>query len=357
MGFEYVRTFRCRASWTVAQGVLCRLCCAVRFHGGGVCRQRKGLRRNHQRPRLNGHHHGGGHLQGDVSRHVFHASQIRMVETLFPHRPRGGPVRDDDDCADAGWSRGLACRRPGGARGRREKVTMKPWAFAVFLLVAADPLITSAAGSDSLHQTLGPLPDFKLTDQNGNTVQREQLLGKVSVVSVFFSCCAKVCPATQQAMAGLQEKLTNYPDVLLISVNIFPEHDTPDIIAQYAQSRMANPERWLFLHGGEKEIYSFVQDGLKQSAVRNTSAPAGYEVDHTPFFMVIDHRGVIRGYVNGTNAAEVDELEGFVKQLVLAKFLPSVNAGLNATCGLLLILGFVMIRVRFVLAHKVCMLT
>jgi len=211
---------------------------------------------------------------------------------------------------------------------------------------------------DPLHTPLGKLPQFKLSDQDGNPVDRERLAGKVCVVSVFFSCCTTACPITQNAMAGLQERLAGWPDVLLVSINVYPGHDSPSIIAQYAHEHHADPERWLFLYGDEKEIYDLVQEGLKQGLAKNPAAEPGNEVVHTPRFLVVDHRGVIRGYINdGRNPDEVERLEKFVKQLVQAKYLPSVNAGLNASCGALLLLGFGFIRNRWIIVHKICMLT
>src|SRR5262245_43678052 len=132
------------------------------------------------------------------------------------------------------------------------------------VIVLAGALPAAADSYDPLHTSLGKLPDFKLSDQNGNIVERDQLLGKVCVISVYFSCCNTMCPITQNAMAGLQERLAGWPHVLLISINVFPGHDSQSIIAQYAHDRHADPQRWLFLHGGEKEIYDLVQNGLKQ---------------------------------------------------------------------------------------------
>jgi putative membrane protein len=80
------------------------------------------------------------------------------------------------------------------------------------------------------------------------------------------------------------------------------------------------------------------------------------EVLHKPDLVVVDHRGVIRGYVDGTKPDEVQELEHFVKRLVQAKYLPSINAALNGTSGLLLILGYAFVRRRFIGAHKATML-
>jgi protein SCO1 len=209
---------------------------------------------------------------------------------------------------------------------------------------------------DPLHTSLGPLPPFKLADQNGNIVEREHLLGKVCVVSVFFSCCNTFCPITQNNMAKLQDRLAGWPDVLLISINVFPGHDSQSVIAQYAHDHHADPERWLFLHGNEKEVYALVQQGLKQALEKNSNPEPGNEILHTPRFLIVDHRGTIRGFINdGRNPDEVADVEGFVKQLVQAKYLPSLNAGLNGTCGVLLILGFVFIRKRWIGIHKACM--
>ena len=209
---------------------------------------------------------------------------------------------------------------------------------------------------DTLHQKLGTLPDFKLTDQTGTAVGREQLLGRVCVISVFFSCCIDSCPITQKTMEKMQERFAGCSDILLVSINVFPGRDTPSLITQYAADHHADPAQWLFLHGDKEEIYNLVQKGLLQGLAEDTSGGPGREVVHTPNFLVVDHRGVIRGYVNGTKSEEVMRLEKFVHQLVQAKYFPSVNAGLNAFSGALLVLGFVFIRRRQIVVHKICML-
>ena len=240
--------------------------------------------------------------------------------------------------------------------GRRKRFLIPFFCAALALAPAAD-----AGEFDSLHTTLGSVPPFKLLDQQGKTVERDRLLGKVCVVSVFFSCCTTMCPLTQKTMEGLQAKFANYPDVLLVSINVYPGHDTQAIIAQYASDHHADPGATLALPlraAVNRTIFMTLcaEGGFKQGLGQDPSAPPGLEVNHTPTFLVVDHHGVIRGYVDGRDNAEVGRLEGFVKQLVQAKYFPSINAGLNATCGVLLILGFAFIRGRWVVAHKICML-
>ncbi len=226
----------------------------------------------------------------------------------------------------------------------------------VLLALALSPALAAAQEQDTLRNTLGPLPEFTLTDQNGNVIRREHLLGKVCVISFFFTCCADVCPVTQSSMAELQEKFAKSPDVLLVSINVYPSHDTPDILQSYARDKTADPGRWLFLRAdSEAQIQEVVEKGFHLALARNPKQEKGREVLHSQSLLVVDHRGVIRGYVDGKDKEEVKRLEGYVGRLVQAKYFPTVNAGLNALCGVLLVAGFFLIKARWVLAHKVCM--
>ena len=81
---------------------------------------------------------------------------------------------------------------------------------------------------------------------------------------------------------------------------------------------------------------------------------------------MVDRKGQIRGYIDGRKEENVYRLEQKVRGLLEPEVVletrqasscrPS-NASLNGTCGLLLILGYVAIRNRWVTFHKVCMLT
>jgi protein SCO1/2/putative membrane protein len=226
--------------------------------------------------------------------------------------------------------------------------------LVVLITVArADVLVPGAT-----REAIGQLPHFKLTDQNGKIVTHEALSGKVCVVSFFFSCCNTFCPKTQAVMAKLQDKFASSPDVLLISINVYPSHDDQTTLKRYAEDKQANAERWLLLRGNEQEIDDLVQKGFYQSLSPNPKPQGGDEIIHTANLMVVDHRGAIRGYVDGTKPDEVERLEVFVQRLVQVKYLPyaTLNASLNASCGVLLVLGFLYIKNRNVLAHKVCML-
>jgi uncharacterized membrane protein YozB (DUF420 family) len=159
-------------------------------------------------------------------------------------------------------------------------------------------------------------------------------------------------------MAQLQRDLANYPDVRLVSFSVFPEHDTADVLNRYAKDRKADADRWLFLTGDDAEkVRDLIQKGFKQTAVKGDDRRGeGNAVDHSFNLVVVDQRGRIRGYIDGRDPDNLPRLEHRVWELVQAKYLPAVNAVLNGMCAVLLVLGYVLIRGRFVLLHKVFML-
>jgi uncharacterized membrane protein YozB (DUF420 family)/cytochrome oxidase Cu insertion factor (SCO1/SenC/PrrC family) len=216
----------------------------------------------------------------------------------------------------------------------------------------------AADAFDSVRQELGVVEDFALRERGGKTVRRDDLLGKVWVASFFFTCCTGDCGKTSAAMAQLQRDLAKYPDVRLVSFSVFPEHDTADVLNQYAKDRKADADRWLFLTGDDAErVRDLIQQSFKQTAVKGSEGRGlGNAVDHSFNLVVVDHRGRIRGYIDGRDPDNLPRLERRVWDLVLAMYLPSINAALNGTCAVLLVLGFVLIRRRFILLHKTFML-
>jgi cytochrome oxidase Cu insertion factor (SCO1/SenC/PrrC family) len=74
-------------------------------------------------------------------------------------------------------------------------------------------------------------------------------------------------------MARLQQDVADDRDVRLVSISVDPEHDTPDVLRDYAQRFGAHPERWLFLTGDKAAIYRLAQEGFHLSAVDPGAVP------------------------------------------------------------------------------------
>jgi len=99
-----------------------------------------------------------------------------------------------------------------------------------------------------------PMPDFALIDQQRRTVRLSDFRGRVVAVDFIYTRCPlpEVCPRLSANFARLQRRFG--ARVLLLSITIDPQHDTPPVLAGYAKIWKADPDGWRFLTGSLEEI-------------------------------------------------------------------------------------------------------
>ena len=170
-------------------------------------------------------------------------------------------------------------------------------------LTACVSLAAVALACDLLAPADGPptysqVPDFELIDRRGNVFTREDLRGTVFVANFIFASCTSMCPMLSSEMARLQHTLQQEPfwdEIRLVSISVDPGHDTPAVLAEYADRYDADPEHWRFLTGAREEIWSLSVDGFKL-AVGDAPAGADEPLFHSDRFVLADREGRIRGY-------------------------------------------------------------
>jgi protein SCO1/2 len=140
---------------------------------------------------------------------------------------------------------------------------------------------------------LGTVPQFQLTNQDGQPFGSAQLSGKIWIAGFIFTTCPGPCPMISSRMSELQRPLEK-SDVQLVSFTVDPETDTPEVLRDYAKRVHAAPGRWHFLTGEQKTIYELTQQGFKL-AVADGAAEDGGPV-HATRVVLVDRRGTIRGY-------------------------------------------------------------
>lgn len=153
---------------------------------------------------------------------------------------------------------------------------------------------------------IGPVPDFKLTDRSGRTVTLADLKGKVWVADFVFTTCGGPCPIMTQRMRELHQALYSrgVTDVATVTFTVDPETDTPAVLTEYARQFKADDLNWLFLTGDVMSIYDLSLNGFKLPA--NKADDADHQVEHSPRFVLVDHRGQIRGYYEVVTDEEME---------------------------------------------------
>jgi protein SCO1/2 len=153
------------------------------------------------------------------------------------------------------------------------------------------------------------IPDFSLTAQSGQPLQRGDLSGKVWVAALMFATCKDVCLQISGNLKKLDAAFQSIPNARIASISVNPEQDTPESLAEYGRGLGASGQ-WFFLTGTRPEIRKLAQEGFFLSAGTD-EAP----LYHSEKLVVIDGQGAIRGYFDGLDPASVRKITRLVTQL------------------------------------------
>jgi protein SCO1/2 len=164
--------------------------------------------------------------------------------------------------------------------------------------------------------TYGDLPSFRLTDQEARPYGLAELRGQVWVASFIFTRCETVCPAIVAKMRGVKAKTADLgPALRLVSFSVDPQHDTPEVLREYAKQRDAADPRWIFLTGDYQVMRQTVVDGLKMVMEKGADGdPDG--IFHGSHLVLVDGAGRIRGYYDSSDADVVDRVARDARALV-----------------------------------------
>jgi protein SCO1/2 len=153
------------------------------------------------------------------------------------------------------------------------------------------------------------VPDFTLTAHTGEEFRSgEQLSGRIWVADFIFTSCTGPCPRMSARMRRLQEDLGDLPEVRFVSFTVDPERDTPEVLAGYARRYQADAGRWWFLTGPMNRL-----DDLNRNAFALGDVKGG--LDHSTRFVLVDRRGVIRGYYLSSDNEAMEKIEQDVRVL------------------------------------------
>lgn len=189
-------------------------------------------------------------------------------------------------------------------------------ALAAILLVAsatAVAIISDAYRYEPLPE-YKTVPDFALVEKNGQTVTRSDLEGHIWLADFIFTNCEGSCPLMTEQMSQLQNVLPE--EIRLVSFTVDPTRDTPMVLATYASQHEADPDRWYFITGSRDEMYTLAREGFLM-AVDDTAGTEAEPIVHSTRFALVDDRGVIRQYYDGTDPDGVAGIPDDVRNLML----------------------------------------
>lgn len=149
---------------------------------------------------------------------------------------------------------------------------------------------------------IGNIPQFEFTNSDGNIVTLDNLKGKVWVADFIFTTCTMACPMMTGNMNIVHKKFKKNDNVRLVSISVYPEFDTPEVLKNYASQYDADTEKWLFLTGKEDAVKDIIRDGFKIGDYEDI-------IFHSEKFALVDKKGIIRAYYNGMKSEDMKQLK------------------------------------------------
>ena len=183
------------------------------------------------------------------------------------------------------------------------------------------------------------IPDFTLTNQNGDPVSLKDMVRvdpgtgdtvpKIIVANFFFTHCATICPGMTMNIKKLQESIKKSQKVgdrtadfvQFLSFSVDPDRDSVPALKKWADRFQINPENWWLLTGDKKTIYDLSLKDMSLSVQDPQGVDTGFF--HTDILVLIDRDRVIRmprdeqGNVRAYHAADDKDLGKLSEDIVL----------------------------------------
>lgn len=178
-------------------------------------------------------------------------------------------------------------------------------AYIAFLLLADSPSEPSDSDISPISLIEPPLqmPDFTLTNQQGENTSLSDLSGKPVLLTFGFTHCPDVCPITLGEMRSIHEELGEQVNYVFVSVD--GERDTPEILANYFVTLRVD-SFIVGLTGTEAEVREMgIPYGLDFN-YSEADALGNYSVEHTAgLFLLNSEAQWIRRYAYGMRTEDI----------------------------------------------------
>lgn len=165
---------------------------------------------------------------------------------------------------------------------------------------------------DTVYHSIG---NFSFFNQEGKEISNYTTEGKVYVADFFFTTCPTICPIMKTQMLRVYEEFKDEPNFMILSHTLDPEHDTVELLKDYAMKiGVENDRTWHFLTGDQEKIFEIGQTRYLTTAMTDKDEPGG--ILHSGAFLLIDQKGRIRGIYDGTKEEQVNKLMRDIPKLL-----------------------------------------
>jgi protein SCO1/2 len=205
----------------------------------------------------------------------------------------------------------------------RSRTTNVIWivAGAAAIVIILLRMVLGGAQSLTPLPIISTVPTFELTDQNAAPYGTKELRGKPWIASFVYSTCPGPCPLVVQRLGDIKRRLSDDPRMMIVSITVDPEGDTPEVLKIYGKTHAIDPSRWRLLTGPYNQVLNLVQKGFYLPIAENEGADPKLiaeqgPITHSTKLVLIDAELQIRGYYDSDDANDLKQLTADTKRLL-----------------------------------------
>ncbi len=168
---------------------------------------------------------------------------------------------------------------------------------------------------------LHALPEFSLIDHLSQPFGTHQLLGKAWIANFILTRGSSAASQTA-GLAALQRELKRRPgwaEIRLITFTLDPQHDTPEILREYATEAGADERHWRFLTGPREQLWQLSEQGFQLPVEGDVDDPD--TIAHSRKLVLIDPQGHVRGFYDPASDEQRKALKRDVVTTLQERFL------------------------------------
>lgn len=161
------------------------------------------------------------------------------------------------------------------------------------------------------------LNNFNLVNQLGQPVSRENLAGKVTLVTFFpttDSLKASYMSAILKKIENTYERSDSGFHILTFTTN--PRHDSVNVLKNYADNLQVDHDVWWFLTGEKAKILNMAKTDFEVNLQKGDSSDTSL---YSPQFILMGKRQYVRGYYNAFDSSQVRKCVRDISMLMLEK--------------------------------------
>jgi protein SCO1 len=145
--------------------------------------------------------------------------------------------------------------------------------------------------------TVSYVRPFSFTNQDGRTVDENDMKGKVTVVEYFFTTCKGICPRMNASIKKIYAAYKDEPDFMILAHTVQPEKDSVARLRFYADSMKIDTKKWVLVTGRKDSLYNAARGSYLLDNPANSVDKIEDQFIHTQFLALVDKNGNVRGGV------------------------------------------------------------